>query len=169
MSGASDPRTDAVLAKVDGDVQAIISSPEIARSYVIDKIRRERENAALTAEVSRLTENQRLQDSATAAVMERAEKSEARVAELERDVGRLDSADKNLPSGVRRQDVCMWNEDSEGAWDTSCGRSWQFTEDGPAENQAHFCHHCGGVLLATKYSDEIEDDDDAIDAARGTE
>ena len=33
------------------------------------------------AEISRLTENQRLQDSATAAVMERAERAEAEVAE----------------------------------------------------------------------------------------
>ncbi len=69
----------------------------------------EYENAALQAEVSRLTENQLLQDSATAAVLERAEKAEAevkeqcrlhamgsereaklmaRVAELERDAGR---------------------------------------------------------------------------------
>ena len=36
-----------------------------------------RELAAAKAEISRLTENQRLQDSATAAVMERAEKAEA--------------------------------------------------------------------------------------------
>lgn len=44
--------------------------------------------AALQAEVTRLTENQRLQDSATAAVMERSEKLTARVAELERDAER---------------------------------------------------------------------------------
>lgn len=61
--------------------EAILDLTDFARTL-------ERENAALQAEVSRLTENQRLQDSATAAVMERAEKLTARVAELERDAGR---------------------------------------------------------------------------------
>jgi hypothetical protein len=30
---------------------------------------------------------------------------------------------------------------------------WEYNEDGPAENGAHFCHHCGGVLLSEPYSD----------------
>ena len=57
--------------------EAILDLTDFARTL-------ERENAALAAEVSRLTENQRLQDSATAAVMERNENLTARVAELER-------------------------------------------------------------------------------------
>jgi hypothetical protein len=24
---------------------------------------------------------------------------------------------------------------------------WTFTEDGPAENGAHYCHKCGGELI----------------------
>jgi hypothetical protein len=39
----------------------------------------------MQAEISRLTENQRLQDSATAAVMERAEKAEAELAACRED------------------------------------------------------------------------------------
>jgi len=42
----------------------------------------------LTAQISRLTENQRLQDSATAAVMERAEKAEAELAAFREDAER---------------------------------------------------------------------------------
>ena len=46
------------------------------------------ELAAAKAEISRLTENQRLQDSATAAVMERAETAEAEIAALREDAER---------------------------------------------------------------------------------
>lgn len=88
MSGASDPRTDAVLAKVDGDVQAIISSPEIARSYVIDKIRLERENAVLTASNRDLTSNVSNKTALLEEYREKLTALTARVAELERDAQR---------------------------------------------------------------------------------
>lgn len=132
--------------------EAILDLTDFARDL-------ERENAALTAE---LAESARLH----AMGSEREARLTARVAELERDTERLNFADKHLPSGITRQDVCMWNEYSEGTWDTSCGGSWQFTEDGPSENHAHFCYHCGGVLLATEYSDDFEDEEAAIDAVK---
>ncbi|MEH8011974.1 hypothetical protein ABZQ96_04280 [Pseudomonas aeruginosa] len=51
---------------------------------------------------------------------------------------------------------CKWTESS-GIWETSCGQTWNFIEDGPAENGALFCHHCGGRLVLIK-SDDQEDD-----------
>ncbi|MCO3051115.1 hypothetical protein FA249_14615, partial [Pseudomonas aeruginosa] len=44
---------------------------------------------------------------------------------------------------------CKWTESS-GIWETSCGQTWGFVEDGPAENGALFCHHCGGRLVLIK-------------------
>lgn len=61
-------------------------------------------------------------------------------------------ADKQLPSGVTRQDACVWTQDSDGPWCTSCGKVWEFIDGGPADNGAHFCHHCGGVLLAEPFA-----------------
>ncbi|MBH4346020.1 hypothetical protein I5M84_14100 [Pseudomonas aeruginosa] len=51
---------------------------------------------------------------------------------------------------------CKWTESS-GIWETGCGQTWSFIEDGPAENGALFCHHCGGRLDLIK-SDDQEDD-----------
>ncbi|HEJ4494609.1 TPA: hypothetical protein SL560_001495 [Pseudomonas aeruginosa] len=51
---------------------------------------------------------------------------------------------------------CKWTESS-GIWETGCGQTWGFIEDGPAENGALFCHHCGGRLVLIK-SDDQEDD-----------
>ncbi|MFF6559246.1 hypothetical protein ACET37_07100 [Pseudomonas aeruginosa] len=51
---------------------------------------------------------------------------------------------------------CKWTESS-GIWETGCGQTWSFIEDGPAENSALFCHHCGGRLVLIK-SDDQEDD-----------
>jgi len=52
-----------------------------------EAVKREQEIIRLKDEISRLTENQRLQDSATAAVMERAEKAEAELAASKLDCG----------------------------------------------------------------------------------
>ncbi|HFL6317878.1 TPA: hypothetical protein ACG4O8_000854 [Pseudomonas aeruginosa] len=51
---------------------------------------------------------------------------------------------------------CKWTESS-GIWETGCGQTLSFIEDGPAENGALFCHHCGGRLVLIK-SDDQEDD-----------
>ena len=53
-----------------------------------------------------------------------------------------------------RQNMCNWTEDSDGTWNTSCGVMWQFSDGGPAENNARFCHHCGGHLAALPFSDD---------------
>ena len=65
------PRTDVIYTEYSTAMpNALMVLATFARTL-------ERELAAAKAEVSRLTENQLLQDSATAAVMERAEKAEA--------------------------------------------------------------------------------------------
>ena len=38
---------------------------------------------------------------------------------------------------------CVWTEDTDGLWKTSCGRSWTFIEGGPKDNRVHYCHGCG--------------------------
>jgi len=55
--------------------------------------------------------------------------------------------------GIKREDTCVWVQDSDGPWNTSCGKVFEFTNDGPAENEANFCYHCGGALLPEPYSD----------------
>ena len=38
---------------------------------------------------------------------------------------------------------CVWTVDGDGTWETACGEAWQFTCDGPEENNFRFCHGCG--------------------------
>jgi len=57
------------------------------------------------------------------------------------------------PHGIKREGECVWIQDSDGAWNTSCQQTYEFTHDGPAENHANFCYHCGGALLPEPYSD----------------
>lgn len=63
-------------------------------------------------------------------------------------------ADKQLPSGVTRQDVCIWTQDSYGPWCGSCGVVWEFIDGGPKDNETHFCPRCGGVLLAEPFAED---------------
>ena len=55
-------------------------------------------------------------------------------------------------------DVCVWMQDSDGSWATSCGKQWEFISGDPKSNEQHFCHHCGGVLLAESFSDDAQTD-----------
>ena len=47
----------------------------------------------------------------------------------------------------RQTGICEWwhDEDSD-VWTTSCSNLWVFTNDGPKENDCHYCMYCGGVL-----------------------
>ena len=38
--------------------------------------------------------------------------------------------------------VCEWFEDDDG-WHGSCGKDWEFIDDGPKENGVNFCMDCG--------------------------
>lgn len=47
-----------------------------------------------------------------------------------------------------RRGACAWTENENGAWDTACGRTWEFTNDGPVENRMTYCMGCGGRVHA---------------------
>lgn len=53
---------------------------------------------------------------------------------------------KPIPDAVVEMDKCVWTEDDDGAWDTSCDNRFEFTEDGPEENDFAFCPYCGKKL-----------------------
>ena len=43
---------------------------------------------------------------------------------------------------------CEWSNDCEsGIWNTGCGSTWSFHDDGPEENGMNFCHSCGKHLV----------------------
>ena len=53
------------------------------------------------------------------------------------------------PPGSANVRHCLWRHyDSDtGCYETSCGNIHQFPEDGPAENNFHWCPYCGGRLV----------------------
>ena len=55
------------------------------------------------------------------------------------------SANPSTDEGGARE--CVWTEDPDGLWSTSCGRSWTFIEGGPEENGIRYCHGCGKPVL----------------------
>jgi len=57
-------------------------------------------------------------------------------------------------------DLCLWEEDEDGIWHTSCGEAFQFTADGPAENGTRYCMYCGREINA-KVWDKVWDEDPA--------
>ena len=53
--------------------------------------------------------------------------------------------------------TCKWTLDYdewESSWDTECGNKWEFTNDGPKENNCKFCMYCGGALAALEKGDD---------------
>lgn len=46
----------------------------------------------------------------------------------------------------QRDDSCQWKEDGDGIWNTGCGHLFEFTADGPTENNFRFCPYCGGKI-----------------------
>jgi len=38
---------------------------------------------------------------------------------------------------------CTWGQNDEGAWDTSCGRAFEFTAGDPVANGFAHCPYCG--------------------------
>ena len=39
--------------------------------------------------------------------------------------------------------LCIWFEDDDGTWATSCGQKHEFMCDGPEENHYKYCPYCG--------------------------
>ncbi|VVM98630.1 hypothetical protein [Pseudomonas fluorescens] len=83
---------------------------------------------------------------------------EINVMKAERDAlqQRLNAADQLNDD---RTGTCEWNrEDDSGIWNSGCGETWSFHEDGPEENGMHFCHSCGKHLVVEVVEQEQDDD-----------
>ena len=48
---------------------------------------------------------------------------------------------------------CLWIENDDGVWETSCGDMLEFTVDSPTKNNFKYCPYCGGELV-----EEVKDD-----------
>jgi hypothetical protein len=64
-------------------------------------------------------------------------------------------------AALRQQgQTCRWTEEEYGEyWESACGETWSFTDGGPAENNARFCHGCGKPLEAVAYEIPLEEAD----------
>lgn len=49
---------------------------------------------------------------------------------------------------------CRWNEDSDGMYNTECGRLWFFDTGNVKENGAKFCVYCGRRIKEIRYKDK---------------
>lgn len=56
---------------------------------------------------------------------------------------------------------CHWSQDSDGCWNSACGQCFEFNEGSPRENNANFCHFCGGKMVEHGFTEEPFDDEDA--------
>lgn len=43
---------------------------------------------------------------------------------------------------------CEWKADDNGTYFTGCGEAFEFTNDGPEENNARFCMYCGNKIIS---------------------
>ncbi|CEL28757.1 hypothetical protein [Pseudomonas fluorescens] len=70
---------------------------------------------------------------------------------------RLNAADQRIDDFAGGD--CEWSQDDEsGIWNTGCGSTWSFHDDGPEENGMNFCHSCGKHLVVELAEQEQDDD-----------
>ncbi|MFJ2491423.1 hypothetical protein ACIOV9_07740 [Pseudomonas iridis] len=71
---------------------------------------------------------------------------------------RLNAADQRIDDFAGGD--CEWSQDGEsGIWNTGCGSTWSFHDDGPEENGMNFCHSCGKHLVVVEAAEHEQDDD----------
>ena len=85
------------------------------------------------------------------------------VAEFDRVTAERDALQQRLNAADQLNDdragTCEWSrEDDSGIWNSGCGETWSFHEDGPEENGMHFCHSCGKHLMVEVVEQEQDDD-----------
>lgn len=51
-----------------------------------------------------------------------------------------------------RVDRCKWSEDSDGTWETACGKAFIVIEGRPDENDMEFCCYCGSRIEQVNYN-----------------
>jgi hypothetical protein len=59
-----------------------------------------------------------------------------------------------------KQSTCIWHEE-EWAWESNCGLTWTFIDDGPEENGLRYCPKCGKIV--TIISGYLNDEDNEWD------
>jgi len=57
-------------------------------------------------------------------------------------------------------ETCLWTEDYDGTWETSCKHAFVLSTDMPSDNDMRFCCYCGKPLEERPYVEEDEEDDD---------
>ena len=50
---------------------------------------------------------------------------------------------------TEQKEKCTWRMTDEyiGLWEGTCGAAWQFTNDGPQENNVNYCPQCGKQVV----------------------
>ena len=69
----------------------------------------------------------------------------------------LELLGKSESENELRTGLCEWQYDEHhDVWETSCNNLWQFTNEGPKENDCQYCMYCGGVIdvLSQKEQDD---------------
>ena len=70
---------------------------------------------------------------------------------------RLNAADQRIDDFAGGE--CEWSQDGDsGIWNSACGSTWSFYDDGPEENGMHFCHSCGKKLVLEASEPEQDED-----------
>ena len=63
----------------------------------------------------------------------------------------------NTPTGVNDmdkevgKDTCVWQEDCESTWDTSCDTAFVMIDGTPTDNEYKFCPSCGKSIKEVRY------------------
>ncbi|SDU57946.1 BAR domain-containing protein [Pseudomonas mandelii] len=71
---------------------------------------------------------------------------------------RLHAADQLIDDFSK---ACEWSQDDDsGIWNSACGTTWSFHDDGPVENGMNFCHCCGMRLVVDEAEAAAEPIDD---------
>jgi hypothetical protein len=52
--------------------------------------------------------------------------------------------------------VCVWKENSDGAWETGCTNTFEVTAGTPASNNMKFCCYCGEKLKEEAHQCDAE-------------
>ena len=54
-------------------------------------------------------------------------------------------------------EVCEWDEDSCGLWNSDCDHIFELNDGTPTENDMKFCFWCGRRLKEHKFDDTLEE------------
>ncbi|SED31285.1 hypothetical protein SAMN05216205_4880 [Pseudomonas mohnii] len=111
-------------------------------------------------------EAQKIVDQAQDRISELRDELGAAKGEYDRAVNKLDDLQLRLSAADQRIDdfaggECEWHREADsGIWNSGCGETWSFHEDGPEENGMNFCHSCGKSLVVACDEEEPDSDDD---------